>query len=415
MENILRHLLYEEKPANAFSIEEVGTIDFALFEVLMQMGELKDERSIERLFNDAYFVCTLLVDYYSLPYMHIKDCKALINRAYRLELSISNIVIVERYSYIVLIVAYCLLIRIDKWKEDTKLKRVISQLDAIKNEKAHMLNIVFSKITSATSTNKSHYSANIFHRRKITSNILTEIDWYKQTKEYNIEKIKEVVGYAATNEEKILIIDSIEANVKERIATKFITNEQYPKIIECLKELREGAQDKEMPLIKLSWPVSNEGSSDSSSKKSETEEKLRQAKNTIDSLNNRIDEYIIQIEKLKFQLVEKDAEKYLPSSIKTDINVEDMHITCGPYEIAPKKKTAFASVIWALKELNFFIKQEDGSYATNRSDVIDSLLTTKGNADQLLPKALKTDTFMNVFRDLLDKALEMYSKDENKG
>lgn len=108
----------------------------------------------------------------------------------------------------------------------------------------------------------------------------------------------------------------------------------------------------------------------------------------------------------------KKLENLSTSAQETDLNIENATLTCGPYKIAPKKKTAFASVIWILKELNFFIKQEDGSYATNRSDVIDSLLTTKGNADQLLPKALKTDTFMNVFRDLLDKALEMYSKDE---
>lgn len=112
----------------------------------------------------------------------------------------------------------------------------------------------------------------------------------------------------------------------------------------------------------------------------------------------------------KIEALEKKLKSI--SSKETNIDLENAAITCGPYKIAPKKKTAFASVIWILKELNFFIKQEDGSYATNRSDVIDSLLTTKGNADQLLPKALKTDTFMNVFRDLLDKALEMYSKDE---
>lgn len=100
------------------------------------------------------------------------------------------------------------------------------------------------------------------------------------------------------------------------------------------------------------------------------------------------------------------------STQETGLNIENTILTCGPYKIAPKKKTAFASVIWILKELGYFIKQEDGSYATNRSDVIDRLLTTKGNADQLLPKALKTDTFMNVFREMLDKASEIYSKDK---
>lgn len=122
---------------------------------------------------------------------------------------------------------------------------------------------------------------------------------------------------------------------------------------------------------------------------------------------------IIEEKDKKIEALEKELKSI--SSKETDIDLENVPITCGPYKIAKGKKTAFASVIWALKELNFFIKQEDGSYATNRSDVIDSLLTTKGNADQLLPKALNTDTFMNVFNDLLDKASAMYSKDDNKG
>ena len=132
---------------------------------------------------------------------------------------------------------------------------------------------------------------------------------------------------------------------------------------------------------------------------SKTEDKLRKAEETIKELKERI------------ALLEEEKSVSV-SSEYTNVDLEKLSITCGPYEIAKGKKTAFMSVIWALKELNFFVKQKDGSYATNRSDVIDSFLTKRGNADQLLPKALKTDTFMNVFNDMLDKASEIYSKDK---
>lgn len=122
---------------------------------------------------------------------------------------------------------------------------------------------------------------------------------------------------------------------------------------------------------------------------------------------------IIEEKEKKIDALEKEIRELKSiSSEVPNVDLENMPITCGPYEIAKGKKTAFMSVIWALKELNFFVKQKDGSYATNRSDVIDSFLTKRGNADQLLPKALKTDTFMNVFNDMLDKASEIYSKDK---
>ena len=97
------------------------------------------------------------------------------------------------------------------------------------------------------------------------------------------------------------------------------------------------------------------------------------------------------------------------------MNLEEFKLTCGPYKIANQKKTAFMSVIWVLKELNYFVKQADNNFATNRTDVIKHLMEGNCNADQLLPKSLKTDTFMNVFHDMIDKASKMVADADNKG
>ena len=320
MANIFRHLIYEEKPLNAFSIEEEGTMDFALFEVLMTMGQFKDEKSIIRLYNDAYFVCTLLVDYYQLPYIHIDDCKALIKNAYKSELNISdmNIAVAERYSYIVLIVSYCLLKHIDNWENDVKLKRTITRLGGKIQEKPNLTNILFPKITSATSNNKTIYSANVYRRRKITKDILTGIDWNKQTKEYNIEKIEEVVGYAATNEEKILLLSSIEAEfgkIYDDLTTVSTKNQvQYATVLGCLKKLKkevsENIQEKKdvSPLLNFYWQGSFNKTPDTSQEHSDYEKELHEAKKMIEFLKHRLNESSIQIQDLELKITEKEKE-----------------------------------------------------------------------------------------------------------
>lgn len=135
---------------------------------------------------------------------------------------------------------------------------------------------------------------------------------------------------------------------------------------------------------------------------SKTEDKLRKAEETIKELKERI------------ALLEEEKSVSV-SSEYTNVDLEKLSITCGPYEIAEGKKTAFVSVVWAMIKQGFFVKKKGGNYATNKEDVVNSLLTTKVNVYQLFSKALKTNTFMNVFNDLLDKASEMYAKAMGKG
>lgn len=135
---------------------------------------------------------------------------------------------------------------------------------------------------------------------------------------------------------------------------------------------------------------------------SKTEDKLRKAEETIKELKERI------------ALLEEEKSVSV-SSEYTNVDLEKLSITCGPYEIAEGKKTAFVSVVWAMIKQGFIVKKKGGNYATNKEDVVNSLLTTKVNVYQLFSKALKTNTFMNVFNDLLDKASEMYSEAMDKG
>lgn len=323
MINLFRHLIYEEKPLSAFSIAEEGTMDFAIFEVLMAMGQFKDEKSIQRLFNDAYFVCTILVDYYQLPYMHINDCKAMIKNAYQSELFISdaNIALADRYSYVVLIVSYCLLKHIDNWGNDINLKRTIARLEEKIQGNPNIKKILFAKITSATSNNKSIYSANVFHRRKITKDILTGISWYIQTQRYNNEIIREIVGYAATSEEKTLLIESILRNVK-RYSRSNPANIDIEKIFESLKKIREEVEDniqnnkEQSPLVKL-YKQGDMGaiSVSSSNNHSDTEEEMRKAKEiiaeqkkTIGILEDKIKTFEARIDDLNKTFANADEE-----------------------------------------------------------------------------------------------------------
>lgn len=414
MTNIFRYLLYEEKPLSAFSIEEEGTMDFAIFEVLMAMGQFKDEKSIIRVYNDVYFVCTLLVDYYQLPYMHIDDCKALIKNAYKSELNVSdmNITVAERYSYVVLIVSYCLLKHIDNWQNDVKLKRTITRLGGKIQEKPNLTNILFPKITSAISNNKTVYSENVYHRRKITKDILTGIDWNQQTKEYNIEKIEEVVGYAATNEEKILIISSIEAEfgkIYDDLSTVSVKSQvQYANVLGCLKKLRkevsENMQDKKdvTPLLNFYWQGSLNKTPNTPQEHSSSEKELREANNMIDFLNNRIDESLIQIQDLERKLIEKDKDAldaledevledgmplvFLADGKEYKIGAKDKNIR---YLLCLMAKKAFNKEKLGKEEykmLQYILKMSDyKGIETNYNKVTNNLKTGSGNGG-LLPK-----------------------------
>ena len=219
-----------------------------------------------------------------------------------------------------LIVSYCLLKHIDNWENDVKLKRTITRLGGKIQEKPNLTNILFPKITSATSNNKTIYSANVYHRRKITKDILTEIDWYNQTQEYNIEKIKEVVGYAATNEEKILLLSSIEAEfgkIYDDLTTVSAKNQvQYATVLGCLKKLKkevsENIQEKKdvSPLLNFYWQGSFNKTPDTSQEHSDYEKELHEAKKMIEFLKHRLNESSIQIQDLELKITEKEKEEF---------------------------------------------------------------------------------------------------------
>lgn len=95
--------------------------------------------------------------------------------------------------------------------------------------------------------------------------------------------------------------------------------------------------------------------------------------------------------------------------VATDVNLDEIEITVGPYKITKGKQRDFIKVIWILKELNFFEKRENGGYATNRTDVITQFIDNdKLRVDNEISKALKTESFMNVFDDMQQKASELY-------
>lgn len=104
----------------------------------------------------------------------------------------------------------------------------------------------------------------------------------------------------------------------------------------------------------------------------------------------------------------KELEEELSTIMQNHNSNTTLPITCGPYRIKKGKKTAFMSVIWVLKEMGYFEKINDGSYATNRQDVIQQLIEGSCNTEQLLPKALRGDKFLEVFREMFEKANKLY-------
>ncbi len=300
--------------------------------------------------------------------------------------------------------------------QDHDIDKLNEAMENMENEGAYPPNFPNVDIIAITAKKINSGELNVYDD--------SQVSWEEVTM-YNLDNIKRLLSLidtpfiAETGDAIINSInakyDSTERGCRPKIKSKYYNpftvtlleqfNWDYDGLITtCTAQIleRKQKQEKFQRKIDIRKLRMRQITPAPSNKYSETEIELRNAKETIKELRERI------------VLLEKEKNTSI-SSEDTNVDLEKLSITCGPYDIAPKKKTAFVSVVWAMIEQGFFVKKKSGNYATNKEDVVDNLLTTKVNVYQLFSKALKTNTFMNVFNDLLDKASEMYSEAMDKG
>ena len=200
--DLQRELIYEDrKRIEEFSVDDMSSINYLLYEdCLPTLTDLQPTESgyLQRTlkaFNDAYYICTLIL-------MH-KTNEDFLSYAYK-RCSIPSIVFPMAYFYI------------SKIREKGRyLSRLQKTIKTAIYEKGWSDN--FETIQSLIEkTSENFIPLSVFIPRTITSEILDSIKWYKVTGSYKKEDTLKILKYVAKNQtEWEIMVDAIKNAAKE--------------------------------------------------------------------------------------------------------------------------------------------------------------------------------------------------------
>lgn len=212
-----RKLLYEEKKLSAWDIDTEGTLFYALFEHLLTVEGFRTqdsmtETTITRMFNDASFLCTLILYGYKRPYLNIGEF-----RKYLDEESIKVCGRTDksyRYSVVTLIVTYFLLKHTKGCEENQNIRRTITEIDTTLRENSTYSNETFEGFFYAMNLMRQQLPMEYHQRRAVTQELLDATNWNAMTNGYNVQMIQNIVNVIGRNDaEKLLLINSMEAEI----------------------------------------------------------------------------------------------------------------------------------------------------------------------------------------------------------
>ena len=200
--DLQRELIYEDrKRIEEFSVDDMSSINYLLYEDwLPTLTDLQPTESgyLQRTlkaFNDAYYICTLIL-------MH-KTNEDFLSYAYK-RCSIPSIVFPMAYFYI------------SKIREKGRyLSRLLKTIKTAIYEKGWSDN--FETIQSLIEkTSENFIPLSVFVPRTITSEILDSIKWYKVTNKFKKEDTLKILKYVAKNQtEWEIMVDAIKNAAKE--------------------------------------------------------------------------------------------------------------------------------------------------------------------------------------------------------
>lgn len=233
--HIIRKLFYKEKALSDFEIYDEGTIDYVIFENLLLISgftynDYGSEDMIKQLFNDASYICTLVVDCYKHPYLHIGEFERSVSPNIDFNICYSQTELEDisdfsfRYSSLVLIVTYCLLRHIKNWDTELRIRRTVDVLENKLKDSRKDIRLLFEEFSKITSAIEKYSPIDMYLKNKITNNTLVNINWANETNGYNIADIKSIFSFIPTNMEKALFLDSIETEVKNAYNNDFDIN-----------------------------------------------------------------------------------------------------------------------------------------------------------------------------------------------
>lgn len=209
---LLRELVYEEKPSRYdFGINEERTMNNRIYEWLLLRKELDPEEKhfysrITKVFNDAYFVCTvaLLWPGRELSLSYFKN-----------KIRMPNIVYPMVYYYISLLK-----------KRGQNTNRFLIMIKNLINKNPDMKEN-FEDLEKIEKESSWNIEPSLFDHRRLTPNLLSIIEWGDVTEGYKPMEIKKIIELIARDGKDCKMIAEAIINSAQKTEEEFYNSSSY--------------------------------------------------------------------------------------------------------------------------------------------------------------------------------------------
>ena len=210
--DIPRELFYEEKSLKDFGVDNANSFTKFLFEDwLLTLTDLKPGESgymsrILQVFNDTYYICTLILRFRAkclnvIPYY--------ISRT--------------KIPSVVMPMVYYILTKLD-----TNDDRIVLLSKAIKTEIERMgWNSNLEGLLKSDKLKKKKVDSKLFICRKLAPQILMTLNWAKITKSYNKDNIETVIVNVAKDENEAKMLATAITEAAQKTEDDFYNSEPY--------------------------------------------------------------------------------------------------------------------------------------------------------------------------------------------
>lgn len=361
----------ERENLDEFGVDEKGTLNNALFDVLLQFQYVSRSSNMEEiilcLFNKAYYICSLIL-FEPRPYFKLQKYKEYAGK-------LENDLFDEDKYVIVMSMVSVYLSTLDKINKD--IERTINM---IKSDLSNYCESVYQKIYAVSSgrtgeTMATNFSLTQVHAKKVESDPLTDC----------------------------IIRNSLDSDTLNKLNVSFVKNNKNDSINIGEKEELPKNENDEIDKLKKNIVILKKQVDQLMREKSEIE-KQYQAR-------------IEKEEKLRIEKEKKrtECQKLLQLNRELDKQFHDDTIHSGDIIIAENRKIDVIKVIHAMCKIGLFRLKNGKKFTTkavmvyfgkmlnnNFSEYSSNLSTSKATT--------KEDTFLEVFDELRGEANKYLKK-----
>lgn len=243
---IPRVLIYEDKgQLSDYEVEDNRSVNHLLYNFLNQkFSSIQDKTS---LFNDAYYLCTLILMDDS-PHLHFDDYSEIAAGSGDDKDTHKDAVLCMVFKYLTSIVS----------SQDAKLRQLTETME---------LELNFSALIELHELDSIQLPDSTFAPRKITKELLQEVNLKELTKDYSIEVVLQLTTLLARNTvDKMIILDAVIKSAENEVDSGNANN-----LVKLLRMMK----------IQLTDPAYNSAREDEKSTEQEMEMAVREVNEKI--------------------------------------------------------------------------------------------------------------------------------------